>query len=190
MSGGAKEVIIKFVAQAIPTYIMGVFKLLANLCEELTQIIQYFWWGEEGGPCKIHWIAWDKLLMPKCAGGIGFRDMKLFNQALLARRAWRLLKFPESLCARTLKAKYYPRGDLVDIVFSREASPTWRLIEHGLALLKKGVIWSIKSGNKVQIWRDPWIPSPPSFKIMMRKGRSRLRWVLQLMKPGRREWDE
>jgi hypothetical protein len=82
--------------------------------------------------------------MPKCAGGMGFRDMKMFNQALLARHDWRLLQFPESLCARTLKAKYYPRGDLVDTVFPRKASPTWRSIDHGLALLKKGVIWRIK----------------------------------------------
>jgi hypothetical protein len=84
MSGGAKEVLIKSIAQAIPTYVMGVFKLPSNFCEELTQMIRYFWWREEGGQRKVHWIAWEKLLMPKCAGGMGFRDMKLFNQALLA----------------------------------------------------------------------------------------------------------
>jgi hypothetical protein len=64
--------------------------------------------------------------MPKCLGGMGFRDMKLFNQALLARQAWRLLQFPDNLCARLLKAKCYPRGELIDTVFPTEASPTWR----------------------------------------------------------------
>jgi hypothetical protein len=44
MSGGAKEVLIKLVAQAIMTYVMGVFKLRGNLCEELNQMIRYFWW--------------------------------------------------------------------------------------------------------------------------------------------------
>jgi hypothetical protein len=47
MSSSAKEVLIKSVAQAIPTYVMGVFKLPGTLCEELTQLIRYFWWGEE-----------------------------------------------------------------------------------------------------------------------------------------------
>jgi hypothetical protein len=78
---------------------------------------------------------------------------------------------------------------LEDAVFPREASPTWRAIEHGLKLVNKGVIWRIRSGAKVNIWRDPWIPRPPSLKIMLRKGRSRLRWVSQLME-GSREWDE
>jgi hypothetical protein len=46
--------------------------------------------------------------MHKCLRGMSFCDMKYFNQALLARQAWRLIQFPDSLCARLLKAKYYP----------------------------------------------------------------------------------
>jgi hypothetical protein len=65
----------------------------------------------------------------------GFRDMSCFNQALLARQAWRLIQFPDSLCARVLKAKYYPNRDLVDTAFPSEVSVTWREIVHGLDLL-------------------------------------------------------
>jgi hypothetical protein len=61
MSAGAKEVLIKSVAQAIPTYVMGVFKLPATLCEEMTEMIRYFWWSEENGQRKVHWMAWEKL---------------------------------------------------------------------------------------------------------------------------------
>jgi hypothetical protein len=57
MSSAAKEVLVKSVAQAIPTYIMGVFKLSLNLCEELNQVIRKFWWREEDGKRKVHWIA-------------------------------------------------------------------------------------------------------------------------------------
>jgi hypothetical protein len=65
-----------------------------------------------------------------------------------------------------------------------------RAIEHGLDPVKKGIIWRVGSGSKIQIWHDTWIPRPPSRKISLRKGRTRLRWVSQLMTPGRREWDE
>jgi hypothetical protein len=143
MSMAAKEVLIKSVAQAIPTYLMGVFKLPAGACDEITQIIRRFWWGEEGGKRKVHWIPWDKLLASKSKGGMGFRDMRKFNQALLARQAWRLVQFPESLCARVLRAKYFPNGELVDTVFTGNASPTWRSIEYGLELLKQGIVWRV-----------------------------------------------
>jgi hypothetical protein len=75
--------------------------------------------------------------MPKHRGGLGFRVMRLFNQALLARQAWRLIQYPKSLCAKLLKVKYYPKGDIVDTVFSSDAPPTWKEVEYGLELLKK-----------------------------------------------------
>jgi hypothetical protein len=54
-------VMIKAVAQAIPTYVMSVFKLPASLCHELTQLIRQFWWGEDYENRKAHWMEWDKL---------------------------------------------------------------------------------------------------------------------------------
>jgi hypothetical protein len=93
--------------------------------------------GHESEQRKIHWIAWDKLLLPKAYGGMEFRDLRLFNQALLARQAWRLLQYPKNLCTQLLRAKCYPRGNLMDTAFPMDALPTWRTIEHGLDPIKK-----------------------------------------------------
>jgi hypothetical protein len=59
-------------------------------------------------------MAWDKMTLPKSHDGIGFRDLRMFNKALLARQALRLLQHPESLCAMLRKSKYYPSGELAD----------------------------------------------------------------------------
>jgi hypothetical protein len=47
---------------------MGVFKLPNTLCEEMEQIIWYVWWANEKGARKVHWLAWEKLLLPKSHG--------------------------------------------------------------------------------------------------------------------------
>lgn len=65
----------------------------------------------------------------------------------------------------SLKAKYFPNGELIDSVFTADASPSWKGIEHGLELLKKGLIWLIGVGDKVQIRRDHWIPRGSSLKV-------------------------
>ena len=55
----------KSVAQAIPTYIMSVFKLPFGLCDDLSSIIRDFWWGIEDGRRKTAWIAWEAMLLKK-----------------------------------------------------------------------------------------------------------------------------
>jgi hypothetical protein len=54
MSMAAKKVLIKSVAQAIPTYTMGIFKHPASTCEDFTKLIRKFWWREEDGKRKVH----------------------------------------------------------------------------------------------------------------------------------------
>lgn len=143
---GGKEVLIKSVAQWIPTSIMSVFKLPLGWYDDLDQMNRNYLWGSKKCKRKAHWKSWGHLLKPKSRGGIGFRDLRLFNQALLARQAWRLLMFPGSLCARALHAKYYPNGNFEDTVFAGNPSSLWLGISRGLDLLKKGLIWRIRNG--------------------------------------------
>ena len=49
--------LIKVVAQAIPTYTMSVFKLPDSLCEDLTNMIRNFWWGQRNVERKIAWMS-------------------------------------------------------------------------------------------------------------------------------------
>jgi hypothetical protein len=121
---------------------------------------------------------------------MGFRDFRVYNQALLAHQAWRLIHFPDSLCARLLKAKYFPAGHLLDTAFIQDVSASWQGVIHGLELLKKGAIWRIGSGSMVKIWRDNWVPRADSLKVSGMKERCRLKWVSQLIDPATRSWDE
>ena len=69
--------LIKAVAQAIPTYSMSCFKLPRGLCEHLNGIMRGFWWGSKEGKRKTCWVSWDTMIKPKKWGGLGFRDRTL-----------------------------------------------------------------------------------------------------------------
>jgi hypothetical protein len=114
----------------------------------------------------MHWRSWQWLTTPKALGGMGFRDMELFNKAMLARQGWRLLTDPSSLCARVLKGRYYHNCDFWEALSPRSASYTWRSILFGRELLKEGVRWGIGDGNSTRIESDNWIPgvSPSMLK--------------------------
>ena len=128
LSAAGKEVLIKSIAQAIPVYSMACFKLPRGLCESLTSMIKAFWWGSKSGKRKPYWVSWDSMTMPRYMGGLGFRDFEIFNLALLARQAWRILVFPESLSARILKAVYFPNYSILEANIGSHPSQIWRAI--------------------------------------------------------------
>ncbi len=72
-----KEVLIKAVLQAIPTYTMHCFKLPKRLCTDLEGIIRNFWWGHMGDSRKVHWVKWSSLCQSKLMGGMSFQSYEV-----------------------------------------------------------------------------------------------------------------
>lgn len=87
LSQADREILIKVVAQAVPTYTMNCFKLPLGLCNDIESLIQKFWWEQRGERRKLHWVRWGVLQRPKDEGGLGSKDLALFNDALLAKQA-------------------------------------------------------------------------------------------------------
>ncbi|KAA3489714.1 reverse transcriptase [Gossypium australe] len=86
LSIGGKEVFIKSVLQAIPLYAMQCFLMPKMFYRKLEGIMNKFWWTNNKSSRSIHWSRWEPLCRPKNDGGMGFKDLVLFNKALLAKQ--------------------------------------------------------------------------------------------------------
>ena len=64
LSKGGKEVQIKSVAQAVPTYGMSCYLLPQGIVEKIKSVISNFWWSSSQNNRGLHWIAWDKICVP------------------------------------------------------------------------------------------------------------------------------
>lgn len=87
LSQSGKEVLLKALALAILTYAMSCFKFSDMLCSKLESIISArFWWRQKDKERIIYWVSSSKLCEPKCYGGMGLKNLKIFNQALLTKQ--------------------------------------------------------------------------------------------------------
>ena len=87
ISKAGREILIKTVAQAIPTYSMSLFKLPRSICDNINSLVARYWWGQNQEERKIHWIKWSIMCNSKMKGGTGFKDLHAFNLAMLAKQA-------------------------------------------------------------------------------------------------------
>uniref|UniRef100_A0A5B7BF13 Reverse transcriptase zinc-binding domain-containing protein n=1 Tax=Davidia involucrata TaxID=16924 RepID=A0A5B7BF13_DAVIN len=166
LSKVGREVLIKAVAQAIPTYVMSYFKIPVALCNDINRMVSNFWWGQKDTERRLHWLKWDNLCLPKRDGGVGFRHMEAFNLALLAKQGWRLLHYPDSIFFKIYKAKYFLNGSFLDARLGHNPSFTWRSILTARPIIEVGSRWRIGSGTSVAIWGQRWLPKPSTFKVI------------------------
>jgi hypothetical protein len=101
------------------------FLLPTSLCKQLNKLMSNFWWGHMQKEKMYHRMCWDKLGQPKNRGGLGFRDVEVFNLALLAKQGWRLIQQPDSLVAKVLKEKYFPSCEFLQASVGRNPSCAW-----------------------------------------------------------------
>lgn len=126
-SQAGREVIIKAVIQAIPTYTMSCLKLPKSLIKELEVLTRKFWWGYDGDIRKVNWVNWKKLCQTKELGGMGFKEIEKFNDALLAKQVWKMINNPNSLCHPVSKTRFFPNSSILEAKDSNKAHALGRV---------------------------------------------------------------
>nr|XP_023879969.1 uncharacterized protein LOC111992340 [Quercus suber] len=127
-----------------------------GLCKDIEMQIRKFWWGERGGQRKIHWKSWEILCKPKAEGGMGFKDLVRFNEAMLAKQIWRLQTDKNSLMFKVFSTKYFPTGSVFEAK-SKKGSFAWQSILKARHVIEEGMLWRVGDGSQIQVFKDSWI---------------------------------
>nr|XP_025675778.1 uncharacterized protein LOC112776041 [Arachis hypogaea] len=165
LSSGGRHTLLRAVGEAIFIYTLSCFKLPDTLLTEIHSMLSQFWWGQKGAERRMVWIKWDTMTRLKKDGGLGIKDLRVQNLALLGKQCWRLMKYPNSTISRMLKAKYFRYTDFLHAEIGSVPSWGWRSILEGRKVIEKGLLWKIGSGTNVRIFHDPWLPPPVPLNV-------------------------
>jgi len=121
---------------------------------------------------------------------MGFKDLRQFNLAMLAKQGWGLLQDQESLLFRCLKAQYFPRCNFLEATDSPISSFTWKSILAAKPIIQRGSCWRAGNGASIWVLSDAWIPIHPTNKVLYATHIvEEDLMVVEVIDPDTRSWD-
>ncbi|KAL9678781.1 hypothetical protein QQ045_016631 [Rhodiola kirilowii] len=98
-------------------------------CQKITGLLTDFWWNSKNEGKCIHWGNRNLLCKSKDEGDMGFRDLSLFNDALLSKQFLRIFSHPNLLTKLTVQQYVSPKFKF--LVAQDEAANVWIKPEKG-----------------------------------------------------------
>ena len=85
LSKGGRVTLIKSTLSSLPTYLLSLFPIPMSVAHRLEKLQRDFLWGGLEDNHKFHLVNWKQTCTPLQSGGLGIRNMAVFNKALLGK---------------------------------------------------------------------------------------------------------
>ena len=70
-----------------------------------------------------------------------------------------------------------------------QPSYAWRSLMAAQALVRRGMRWQVWDGERIQVWKDKWLPNPSTYKVVTPENLGPgVTWVRDIIDGDRMEW--
>ena len=167
-------VLLNAVLSALPTYYFSMMKAPSSITQKLIQLQRNFLWGGRVGDerRRIPWVAWDLVCRAKEDGGLGVKNLKAFNSALLSKWAWRLLTGGNALWVQVVKSRYGDFWDNMEWFVANKHKGHWSSWWKDLLRETSQSDWfsthcvkRMGNGRNTRFWEDSWVSDGVKLKL-------------------------
>lgn len=118
LSYAGRVELIRSVLQGVDCFWLSILPIPATVIDRISGLCRFFLW-HSNHPL----VAWKEVCLPKDEGGLGFKDLKHWNTALLAKVLWNLHMKKDTLWVRRVHHQYFKTASVWDYVAKRNDSP-------------------------------------------------------------------
>jgi hypothetical protein len=164
LSKGGWIALIKSTLSNLSTYFLSILPIPVVVAKRIESIqCGGFLWGGVGEEFKFRLVNWLKVCSPIREGGLGIRNLRCFNRALLGKWLWRYASKPGAYWRKVVEAKYgSERGGWSSRV---RAGPhgmgLWKSISKEWHHFSSHIRLIPGDGSKISFWREVWCGSSP-----------------------------
>lgn len=120
-----RSTLIKSVLNSYPLYAMQTSLLPSSILDDLTKLSKKFLWNKVDRSRFIPRTKWSTVTQPMAGGGLGIRNLRIWNLAFMAKLGWKILTQPTKLWVQILQARYLSRSNFLDCFPHSNDSPLW-----------------------------------------------------------------
>ncbi|GKC69158.1 RNA-directed DNA polymerase, eukaryota, reverse transcriptase zinc-binding domain protein [Tanacetum coccineum] len=128
---------------------------------EINKILKGFLWcqGElTKGKAKI---SWDKICKPKDQGGLGLKDLGVWNEVLMTKHLWNVAVKKNTLWVKWIYMEKLKDKSIWEANSDTNCTVGWKNILSLRDKIRKHIRWKIGNGNSVNVWHDNWCVVSP-----------------------------
>ena len=162
LSMAGRICLLKSVFTSIPIFYLSFFKAPVSVCNRIMSIQRSFLWAWGRDNRSIPWVSRGNICRPPGEGGLGIKDIRMFNYALMEKWKWRLMSDEKGKWKDILESKYMIKSGISHVQPCYH-SWWWRDLEeicregNGVGWFQQAVTWNVRSGDLVRFWEDPWV---------------------------------
>ncbi|GJS55834.1 hypothetical protein Tco_0629196 [Tanacetum coccineum] len=133
--------LIVVVLESIHVYLASVFLLPGTIIKEINRLLKCFLWNRSETTKGKAKVDWSTICRPKDQGGLGLKNLQIWNQALLGKHVW-------------------------NIAIKKDTLWGWKNLLGIRDQIKNSVVYKIGNGNNTSLWFDNWSNIGPLFQYI------------------------
>lgn len=141
----------------------GCIKAIESLCAR-------FVWNRNVTTRAVAKVSWSSVCLPKQEGGLGLRDLTIWNTSLCLNLIWLLHTENESLWAMWTKTNRIGDKNFLSIDESKQTSWIWKSILKLRPIAENFLKCEVGNGDKASFWFYDWSPMGRLFKLFGHSG--------------------
>lgn len=123
LSYAGRAELVRSVVQGVECFWLSIFPIPAAVTSRIIRLCRNFLWNS-----KKPLVAWSEVCLPKSEGGLGFRDIKCWNNALLAKSLWNIHAKKDTLWVRWVNHVYLRGASIWELSSKKDDSPLLKKI--------------------------------------------------------------
>ncbi|XP_050207431.1 uncharacterized protein LOC126656851 [Mercurialis annua] len=134
--------LINYVIMSMHIFWACILLLPKSVCKDIQRVCaRFLWTGKDEGKYNAM-VSWDEISRLKVEGGLGVKDIHIWNKAAITKHVWQIYNYPDPIWS--LKC-------------NDRSSWIWRGILNTRSDVRKVLDYKIGNGSGTEFWYDPWI---------------------------------